>query len=110
MAKLKRKNKSGVAVQQTDKESHKPKPKSIASMEDLDLSVDAGSGVALEDIARLARNPAQEVCGYDVSKPGPTVEISSIFTGLQLSNKVAQDEAPESPYMQKGRAGKIICS
>jgi len=30
---------------------------------------------------------------------GPTVQISSIFSGLQLSNKVAKEEASDSPYI-----------
>ena len=30
---------------------------------------------------------------------GPTVQINSIFSGLQLSNKVAKEEASDSPYI-----------
>ena len=39
---------------------------------------------------------------------GPTVQISSIFTGLQLSNKVAKDEAPDSPYVQRKSVGNLL--
>ena len=83
-----------MSVQQTDKESHQHKLRD--STEEFPVSVSAS----------LDLHPAQE---NDVSSPCPAVEINSIFTGLQLSNKVTLDEAPDSPYM-KGGAGKVESS
>lgn len=105
-SKLKGRNKSV----STDKESYKqPKCKESldesAMISDVPVStLDSSESAALILAPLAAPNADDEVCG-EVTSQGPTVEVCSIFTGLQLSNKVAKDEASDSPYMQKATTG-----
>ena len=101
MAKLKRKNKFGSFSQKNEKGPITTK--NGAALENSPASAVVSPDCSDTPTPSLA--PAENVADCLASKR-PTVEVSSIFTGLQLSSTVAREEQLDSLYMHKDEASK----